>query len=81
MNESWGTLCFSQDKETYVNCHFHMTINVGVLSIYYVEKGFFPTKGFFFSTSFIDTCMNRNQSFNVLLSPFQKKIKQENLCQ
>lgn len=51
-----------------------MTINVGVLSVHYVAKGFF-------FISFIGMCMNRNQLFNVLLSPFQKKIKQENLCQ
>lgn len=57
-----------------------MTINVGVLSVHYVAKGFFFHKGLFF-ISFIGMCMNRNQLFNVLLSPFQKKIKQENLCQ
>lgn len=57
-----------------------MTINVGVLSVHYVAKGFFFQKGLFF-ISFIGMCMNRNQLFNVLLSPFQKKIKQENLCQ
>lgn len=57
-----------------------MTVNVGVLSVHYVAKGVFSTKGFF-SISFIGMCMNRNQLFNVLLSPFQKKIKQENLCQ